>query len=562
VILKGNARSGAANLARHLANHRDNDRVELADVRGVAPQELSAALMDMEALASGTKCEKHLYSLSINPSRPLDRAEYAIAIERIEQRLGLTDHARVVVYHHKKSAASGESREHCHVVWSRIDDRTMTAAQLSFDRMTLRTMARELARDFGLELPRGLAEDRGRDRFVDRFNEKTYADQAQEKRSALSADERKATITAAFRSSDSGHAFANALEEKGFYLAQGDRRAFVVIDMAGEVHSLRRQIEGTKAKDIAAKLAPLEPSTLPTVDQAKALVAQRQRAQADRGMAYGATVDDLIAQKKRHDDLQRSHEAELKAIRARFEKLRETAEQQQADAIKIKKKKLRDFYIPQWLDLYQRQDGARRGVDKARKTLVGRVKYYLDGGVRLNLSAKGKGHLRSAFNWLARGEVDVEARLVRRQAIARRILSRKQTKDHRTVERAIKNEFRPHFDQLTDHERTQLQTRKAEQRLELLKSERLIQSARERVEARKPDKAREDLAKHQKKVNDQIQKTERTEKGRDRDWMRGGLSKASFQEKQRQTASERKERERGRDERGGRPGPSGGRGPR
>lgn len=558
MILKGNARGGAANLARHLANIRDNDKVELVGVRGVAQQELSAALMDMEALASGTRCEKHLYSLSINPSRPLTREEYDHAIERIEKKLGLDDHARVIVFHHKASQASGDSREHCHVVWSRIDDRTMTAAQLSHDRMKLRTMSRELARDFGLELPRNLAEDRGAERFKDRFNERDFADRAQEKRSALSADERRAAITAAFRSSDSGHAFANALEENGFYLAQGDRRAFVVIDQAGEVHSLRRQIEGVKAKDVAAKLAPLEPRNLPTVEQAQALVAQRQRAQADRGMAYDATVDDLIAQKKRHEDLQRSQAAELKAIGARYGELRSTAEQQQADAIDAEKKKISERYKPQWKELFKQQDADRRSIEKARRSIVGRVQYYLDGKVRLNVTDEGKGHLRSAFNWLAKGDLDV-AKFLQKQEAARLKLGRAQHREGRSAEKAVTKEFRPHFDQLGQDERRAAHTKMAEHRLERLKSERLVEAARERAATK--EKEREDLAR--KQTNERVQADERKAKGRDRDWMRGGLSKEAYGEMKRRTDTKRKERGLDRDERGGgRPGPGGGRGPR
>lgn len=555
MILKGNQRDGAANLAAHLSNVRDNERVEVAEIRGLAAQDLSGALMDMEAIASGTRCKEHLYSLSINPSKPLAREEYAHAIDQIEKKLHLDDHARVVVFHHKKGE-DGEVREHCHVVWSRIDDRTMKAVQMSFDRQNLRTMARELARDFGLELPRNLAEDRGAQRFADRFNDRTHADRAQEKRSALSAEERRETITEAFRASDSGHAFTNALEEKGFYLAQGDRRAFVVIDMAGEVHSLRRQIDGAKAKDITAKLAPLELSNLPTVEQAQALVAQRQRAQADRGMAYGGAVDDLIAQKKRHEDLQRSHAAELKAIHARFEKLRELAQQQQEDALTAEKKKIGERYKPQWRELFKQQRADQVMLAAARKSVVGRLKYYLDGKVRLNLSDDGKGHLRSAFNWLAKGEA---AKFEQQQTRERMRLARQQRGENRLAEKTVTKEFQPHFVQLGDDERRLGQTRKAEQRLEVLKSERLIQAARDRVEAR--DKAREDLDKNQKKTNERNRNEERIEKGRDRDWMRGGLSKEAFAEKQRQVAQERKDKGRDRD-RGGRPGPSGGRGPR
>lgn len=53
---------------------------------------------------------------------------------------------RAVIFHAKNG------REHCHVVWSRIDLDNMRAIGLSHDRMKLRTCARELAQAYGLTL--------------------------------------------------------------------------------------------------------------------------------------------------------------------------------------------------------------------------------------------------------------------------------------------------------------------------------------------------------------------------------------------------------------------------
>ena len=64
-------------------------------------------------------------------------------------------------------------------------------------------------------------------------------------------------------------------------LARGDSRAFVVVDIAGDVHSLARQIDGAKTKDIKARLAGIDLAGLPTVEQAKRLMAQRQVAQQE-----------------------------------------------------------------------------------------------------------------------------------------------------------------------------------------------------------------------------------------------------------------------------------------
>src|SRR5665213_1547064 len=79
MILKGNQRGGGQQLAAHLQNSFDNERVEIADVRGCIAQDLSGAFAEWAAEARGTKCTKFLYSLSLNPYQPngrLTREQY------------------------------------------------------------------------------------------------------------------------------------------------------------------------------------------------------------------------------------------------------------------------------------------------------------------------------------------------------------------------------------------------------------------------------------------------------------------------------------------------------
>ena len=138
MILKGNQRAGGDDLASHRMNLYDNDEMELAEIRGTLAQDLHGVLSEFEAHAAGTRCKQPLYSLSINPSEPVTRAQYFAAIGRIEDRLGLHDQPRAVVFHVK------EGRHHCHVVWSRIDTKNMRAVQLSHDHQKLRAVAQEL----------------------------------------------------------------------------------------------------------------------------------------------------------------------------------------------------------------------------------------------------------------------------------------------------------------------------------------------------------------------------------------------------------------------------------
>ena len=272
MILKGNQRSGGDDLASHLMNLYDNDAMELAEVRGTLAQDLHGALAEFEAHAAGTRCKQPLYSLSINPSEPMTRAQYFAAIDRIEDRLGFAGQPRAVVFHVKGG------REHCHVVWSRIDTAKMRAVQLSHDRQKLRSVSQELAQELGHQLPDGLARNRAGERFG-AASSVSLGELAQADRAGLSAHQRRADITAAFRQSDSAQAFVNALRERGYRLAQGDQRGFVVVDGAGHVHSLSRQIDGARAKDIKAKLAPRTPADLPTVKEARKQIAAAREEQ-------------------------------------------------------------------------------------------------------------------------------------------------------------------------------------------------------------------------------------------------------------------------------------------
>lgn len=89
MILKGNQRANGGDLAVHLMNEFDNERVHVAQVRGAVAADLKGAFAEFEAVAMGTKCTQPLYSLSINPSQPISRSQYEEAIEAIEQKLGL-----------------------------------------------------------------------------------------------------------------------------------------------------------------------------------------------------------------------------------------------------------------------------------------------------------------------------------------------------------------------------------------------------------------------------------------------------------------------------------------
>lgn len=310
MILKGNQRSGGADLATHLMNEFDNERIEVAQIRGTVADHLHGAFAEYEALAAGTRCKEPLYSLSINPSAPLSRKQYDAAIDRIEQRLGLSGHARAVVFHVK------HGREHAHVVWCRIDSVKMRAAQLSHDRQKLRSLAKELALEFGLSLPDGLAQDKGADRA--RKKEQTLAEKANADETGITPVQRRAEITEAYRRSDSAEAFRAALKEKGYILAHGDKRVHVVVDRFGKVHSLARQIDGVRTRELKKKLASID-HELGDIDSVKADVNKRAAAAKVR-------VDQRVnrAMAERAAKLSAQHKARRHRLDGRAQKLATT----------------------------------------------------------------------------------------------------------------------------------------------------------------------------------------------------------------------------------------------
>ena len=272
MILKGSQRGGAADLANHLMKD-ENDHVLVHEVSGFASDNLHDAFKEADALSRGTRCKQFLFSLSINPpaDKNLTTEQFIAAIDKAEAKLGLTGQPRAIVFHEKLTAQNSQqeavNRRHAHAVWSRIDTDEMRAIRLSHTKIKLLEVSRELHIEHGIKMPDGLAD---RSKSDPKFF--TFAEWQQAQRFGQDPRERKAAIQDAWAISDDKNAFSYALEERGYLLAKGDKRGFVVLDRDMEVHSLARQI-GVKAKDVKARLG--DPEGYQGVDDAKAVVASR-----------------------------------------------------------------------------------------------------------------------------------------------------------------------------------------------------------------------------------------------------------------------------------------------
>jgi hypothetical protein len=280
MIPKGNQRGGGRQLATHLLNQFDNDHVEVLDLRGAVAQDLHGAFHEWYAQSKATKCRKYLYSLSVNPDLAkygLTREQYLDFIARTERSLNLVGQPRAVVFHVKNG------REHCHTIWSRIDPDAAKAVQIAHDKLKLRAVAQEFARDHGLTLPPGMRKNGRSDRFNDKAKESNLGEKQQQERSGIPKEERMQAITAVWQAHNKDpHAFVKAIEEKGYHLARGDSGRYVVIDHAGAVHSLYRQIEGIRSNEVKAFLGADYPlDKLRDVETARAAARQGPKEQAE-----------------------------------------------------------------------------------------------------------------------------------------------------------------------------------------------------------------------------------------------------------------------------------------
>jgi len=254
VILEGNERGYGAELAHHLLNPRDNDHVTVHAIEGFVADDLLGALAEAEAISGATQCTKYLFSLSLNPppNAPVSIEEFEAAIEAAEAKLNLTGQPRAIVFHEKNG------RRHAHCVWSRIYAGRMNAINLPHYKRKLGDVSRELYRQHEWKMPPGFSDRAQRDPLNVSRQEAQQASREKRDRKAL-----KAMFRLCWENSDSRGAFAAALKEQGFVLAQGKQRAFVAIDADGKIWSLSRWC-GVKPKDLRVRLGSED--NLPSIE--------------------------------------------------------------------------------------------------------------------------------------------------------------------------------------------------------------------------------------------------------------------------------------------------------
>lgn len=326
MILQGNQRGGARDLALHLMKD-ENDHVTVHELRGFVSDDLLGALKEADAISRGTKAKQFLYSLSLNPppDENVSTQDFVAAVDRAEERLGLSGQPRGIVFH-EKQGADGHVRRHAHAVWSRIDMAEMKAIPLPYTKYKLQELSRELYIEHGWNMPRGFLSSEERDP-----RNYTLAQWQQAKRRGKDPKAIKAAMQECWSLSDSQSAFQNALKLRGFTLARGNRRSFVALDEFCEPYAVPKWV-GIKTKDVRVRLS--EPEKLPTIEDARNQIA---REMTERLEEIKATQNEAVS--KRQHQISQKRDALIKQQTEERERLK--AEQATRQVQEIKRRQAR-----------------------------------------------------------------------------------------------------------------------------------------------------------------------------------------------------------------------------
>lgn len=311
MIIKGNIRTDGKALGNYLLsegryekNREKNEHIEIWEANGIEQGDtLQNILADFQHSAAGSQCQKPLFHayFRTDDGEVLTREQWFESVNRLEQRLELTGHERVIVTHRLNG------QDHVHVAWNRMPTEQGNAAELRYYKHKCTDVARELEKEFGL---RQLSNDRKKGKL-------SHDEERQALRHGKSPQEIKEELRICWQVADNGQSFAAALDEFGYLLAKGDKRDFVIVGQEGEIYSVAR-VTGSRVAAVRDRLADLNRESLPDVEKARAI--QLDRATTRDTLKW---EDDLakaaIEKAEREEREQRQREAKDKeSNRERF----------------------------------------------------------------------------------------------------------------------------------------------------------------------------------------------------------------------------------------------------
>ncbi len=187
----------------------------------------------------------------------------------------------------------------------------MKAIKLPYYKQRLNDVAKELYLEHNWDLPKGFISPSLRDP-----RNFTLAEWQQAKRHNLDAREIRRCLQNCWKASDNRKTFTNALSEKGFFLAKGDRRGFVAVSWLGEIYSLSRLLN-VKAKNLTQRLGASD--DLPSVQDTKTEIANNtqllyERFSEELRAKHQFALEPLYSQRKTQQQAHKQARDELEVI--------------------------------------------------------------------------------------------------------------------------------------------------------------------------------------------------------------------------------------------------------
>jgi hypothetical protein len=277
MIIKGGSRSNGAQLGRYLMEKGENAEVEVLELPASA-RSVGEAVRDMERMGKATRGEKVLYHAQINPNpgEPMQREDWIRSADILAEKLGMEGQPRVIVYHLKEGYLEG-AREHAHVVFQRTDVERGRLISDSHNYRKHEAASRQIERELGHEpvptVDRGTSytqEEARKARQLPAPTELvrregsarvTYVPDGQygPYRSGRGANpkEVRAFVTMAYQRARGPEEFRVFLRKADLHLSVGERRAFALIDGAGQDYTLARMVQGARTSDLKRFLGPI-----------------------------------------------------------------------------------------------------------------------------------------------------------------------------------------------------------------------------------------------------------------------------------------------------------------
>lgn len=309
MIINGNCRGDGVQAGKYITDIGENERVEVLEQwqdYGHDPAEnVRQAVQDFDLWSKSTLGEKGLYHAQINPHPDFDGMTpetWKHCADHLEKKLGLEGQPRVMTLHTKNG------RTHAHVIWARTDLETNKLINISHSRIKQKEAGRELSEELYPEIEINRRPSKGKSYDQD--------EQQQHERKKMSVQERREAVAEDWQQSRDGETFIKRLEGRGYILAQGDRRGFVLVDREGDVYNPVKDLTktlGVKTKEFRERLG-IDPASLPTVDEAKAIQAEKRR---ETDLGHHRDEEFWLEQKKYYqraeqDGLKEQHQRERK----------------------------------------------------------------------------------------------------------------------------------------------------------------------------------------------------------------------------------------------------------